>query len=393
MRRRKFLAIIAGTLGIGFMSFLFFKMSSIRKYYYKITSRFDRNDHIKPDHDRIEAIPPAEGPTTSVETALNSRCTSDYDGNPKLFHWGMFDGEKKLSQKVIEQVVKSAQIPRFTPHTVAATPLNNTLSFTTDQVTDEYTHTLLMVESGMLQQAIGLTCAALGIGYAFSSQSTDGRVIEGNKFETMHFKINAMKPSYDKAYWTVEKPTPWQEGNLPQPSRQGHIALLSALAELRIQNSTGRKSTLNDLGQLLWAARGRTPHYSMSEPWGLTIPRYHGQDNISQIYILTDDNIFKYLNWVKNKPTHTIEKVKTINNNLQMELLRTYQPFNGCIVFSTNENNNRALWEVGYQMLNIMLQAHVLGIAYKAVLLGNTSKKAFHNLGTDKPVAVLCVTQ
>ena len=53
------------------------------------------------------------GDAISVEMALNSRCTSDSDGNPRKFHWGMFNRTKKLSDEQIKKIIGLAKIPRF----------------------------------------------------------------------------------------------------------------------------------------------------------------------------------------------------------------------------------------------------------------------------------------
>ena len=39
---------------------------------------------------------------------------------------------------------------------------------------------------------------------------------------------------------------------------------------------TWTRADKTKISQLLWAARGRTPHYVKSHPWGLTIPTWGG---------------------------------------------------------------------------------------------------------------------
>ena len=85
--------------GINF-SFLFLS-SLVRKFFYRIENKF-RSPAKPPFKSPREIVTlPGECLKISVEMALNSRCTSDYDGNPKRFHWGMFDPERKLSKDQI----------------------------------------------------------------------------------------------------------------------------------------------------------------------------------------------------------------------------------------------------------------------------------------------------
>ncbi|OEU50949.1 MAG: hypothetical protein BA861_12040 [Desulfobacterales bacterium S3730MH5] len=113
MIRRTFLIII-GMLGLGFMAIFSIEPSFIRRLYYKIEDLFKPPVKLPPDSERLEAELSPEGETISVEMALNSRCTSDYDGNSKKFHWGMFDGSRRLSETQIKRIIHLARIPRFT---------------------------------------------------------------------------------------------------------------------------------------------------------------------------------------------------------------------------------------------------------------------------------------
>ena len=69
------------------------------KIIYRIEDILRPSPELPPDSERDEAELPDEGSTISVEKALNSRCSSDDDGNPRKFHWGMFDRTKKLSEE------------------------------------------------------------------------------------------------------------------------------------------------------------------------------------------------------------------------------------------------------------------------------------------------------
>ncbi len=105
MYRRRFLTLL-GFAGMSALNPLSSQSSLGREMRKPLKSVFD---FLKPSFDL-----PEEGDNISVEMALNSRCTSDYDGNPEKFHWGMFDRKKKLSSEQIKKIISLAKIPRFT---------------------------------------------------------------------------------------------------------------------------------------------------------------------------------------------------------------------------------------------------------------------------------------
>ena len=394
MRRRKFIGIIViAILGVGFMS-LSFNSSFVRKIYYKIKNWLNPPPGLQPDSEREEASLPKEGIAASVETALNSRCTSDYDDNPKFFHWGMFDKTKKLTPAQIKQIINCAKIPRFTNSSIEIKSEINILTFLVDNSLSAIQRDWAMVESGMQHQAVGLICAALGAGYVFSTQGTDGRSVSDDKFVTVQIKLDAMKPSYNGSCWSSSAPAetkPWKSGTLPDPIRQGGKTLLSAVAELKTKNDTGRHMSIRDLSQLLWAARGRTPHYRISSPWGTTIPTYHGEEGISEVFVISDDNLSKYINWKNDRPTHSLEVTGKMDDKEVKLLANQYKSANCFIVLGSNRNEAKAHWEIGYQLLNLMLQAHSLELSYAALLLDESQKRPFQSSGIKDPIAVIAL--
>jgi hypothetical protein len=392
MIRRNFLKIIIGVLGIGFIDMFASKSVFAQNIYDKIRNRLNPSTPPGPDSERGEAAWPEEGITVSVETALNSRCTSDYDENPKAVHWGMFDKTKKLTSKQIEQIKTYARVPRFTDTGLEIANDNNILTFTIGNHTTQPLRDWAMIESGMQQQAVGLVCAVLGAGYVFNTLGVDGKSISNNKFGAVRIKLDAMKPSYNGSYWNTAAPTeisPWQHGTLPDPVRQGKKALLSILKELQTANEKGKPVSTNDLSQLLWAARGRTPHFYLSNPWSMTLPTYQGKNNISEVYTMMDGAISKYINWDGHRPTHSLEPAEKIDVQLEKVFASQYKPYNCFIILSKNETMARALWEIGYQLLNMMLQAQSLGVRYKAILFDENQKKLFKTSSIKDPVAVL----
>ena len=376
------------------MAVFFLENSFLRRIFYKIEDLFKSPVKLLPDSEREEIELPSEGYATSVEMALNSRCNSDYDGNPKRFHWGMFDRTKKLSDTQIEKIVHLAKIPRFTDGRVEIQTDSNMLTFVSDNHVSGIQRDWMMVESGMQQQAVGLVCAALGVGMVFRNQGKDGTALSDTDYATVKIKLDAMKPSYNGSFWNSYAPTgrkSWASGKMPDPVRDGHKPLISTLERLKIENTNGTKSTDESVSQLLWAARGRTPHLYKSKPWGMTIPTWGGEQHISSAYLVTNNELSEYINWDDNRPTHFASILNKIDNRLIEELNEKFSSNHTFIILAKNEDFARSLWEVGYQLLNLLAQAHSLGVSYQAVLLDETRRAIVSRMGVKNPVAVFAI--
>jgi hypothetical protein len=167
--------------------------------------------------------------------------------------------------------------------------------------------------------------------------------------------------------------------------------LLSVLRDLKVEDLNGNIATQESISQLLWAARGRTPHLYKSKPWGMTIPTWGGDQYISSVYLVSRNSLSKYINWNKNRPAHELLECHKINNNLFQELLRPFSANQGLIVLGRNENYARAFWEIGYQLLNLLLQAKALEIYYQAFLLNEAQKINIRAAGVADPVVVVSV--
>lgn len=362
------------------------------KVIYRIEDIIRPSSALPPDDERMAVVLPPDGETTSVEMALNSRCSSDYDGNPRKFHWGMFDVTKKLSDKQIARVVSLSRIPRFTDERVEIQSSRSLLTFIVENKVPEIIKNHMMVESGMQQQSVGLACSALGVGNAIKNLGKDGTRISCDDYATVKMKLDAMKPTYNGSFWSDLAPAgrvSWLRGNLPDPSRDGKTKLLAALASVRMKDEGPGTITEKTVSQLLWAARGRTPHLYKSKPWGLTIPTWGGEQDISSVYLISDCKLFKYVNWHKNKPTHSLIELNKISADLMYKLEKLFPSYENVIVLGRNENFHRALWEVGYQMLNILLQAKALDVPYEAVFLEESQKKSLKTIGVNGPVAIV----
>jgi len=327
---------------------------------------------------------PLEDQKISVETALNSRCSSDYDDNPHKFHWGMFDRTKKFSDEQISKLISMAVIPRLTKFPTKVKLSNNTLTFSLDSNLTGIHRDWVMVESGMQQQAISLVCMGLGVGHVLKSLGEEGCRLSETEWGIVKMKLGPMKPSYAGSFWTTDVPSgarPWQKGNLSDPIRKGE--------SLKTSEKKGKKATEMSISQLLWAARGRTPHFYKSQPWGMTIPTYGGEQNISSIYLLSNYDLFKYVNWHNNRPAHSLENLSIINVHLWSKLTSIFEDFNTIILLAKNKSSSLALWEVGYQLLNLLVQSNALDLYYEAVLLNEEQRRVFQEINIREPIAVL----
>lgn len=330
------------------------------------------------DSERMIARLPPGGESISLEAALNSRCTSDYNGNQKISHWGMFDRSHKLSDINIQRIINLSHMPRYTAKSLGIRVDRNNLVFVADSKASGIERHWLMVESGMQQQAVLLTCAALGVGSSIFGLGINGKVISDNELATVHIMVSPMNPSYSGSYWSNSVPIngqKWKTGNLPDPCRTGDVPLLSALTICNFHNASGKQTSTRAIGQLLWAARGRTPHYYNSVPWGLTIPTWGGRQDISRLNVVYPRQIYSYQNWHQKKPTHSLVSAKELNDDCLQRLADFFPSWNSFLILSVKENNANNYWEVGYQLLNILLQARVLDVEYMAILLEESQKE------------------
>jgi hypothetical protein len=389
--KRRFLKVLLA-FGVLLMLYSVFNFAAIFEFINRFRNRFKSSPQIPPDHKRVETSLPERGDRVSVEMALNSRCTSDYDDNPNLFHWGMFDKQRKLSEAQLNAISSLVNIPCFTSNHLDIVRKNNSFTFSIGNQTFTAEKDWLMVESGMQQQALSLVCAALGVGIIFKNMGTNGTPQSDGSLKLIRMKLDAMKPSYDGSYWTASPPAGkrrWLPGNLPDPLRDGTRPLLDILSKLKTENAGNKAADGRAVGQLLWAGRGRTPHRYKSREWGMTIPTWAGLQNLTCLYFCLNGRLYQYVNWKKNRPTHLLEETGSVDRNLS-ELLDMLLPgYNAFIILSKTENSLRSLWEIGYQLLNIKLQAAAWSLNHTSVLLSGDQKIGFQKAPIQDPVAVV----
>ncbi len=328
-----------------------------------------------PDEERPYASFPEGGNGISVETALNSRCTSDHWDDHESSHWGILDQSVRFTDHDMHRIIKYAKIRRFTPYRLEIQRVRDRCFFTADPQPAKREKEWLMVESGMQQQAVLLTCAALGVGALMQDLGPDGKLLPNGERAIMSLKIGPMKPSYEGSYWISsfpERHPMWMKGNLPDPARNGRISLLSALNAYALHVSAGSRATFENLSQLLWAARGRTPHYYDSVPWGMTIPTSGGRQDVSSLFLIRESKVYTYENWRKKRPTHGLRVVRETGRALVFQFDQPEWKLNTWLIIALNDLEKRGFWETGYQLLNILVQAHTLGLGFRTVFLDDS---------------------
>lgn len=365
--------------------------ADLTEWFHQVRGRFKPEPAFPPESERAPAALPVEGSTVSVETALNSRCTSDHDMDQKVFHWGLFDPQRRLTEDHVHQILLRSLLPDWAVEGVKIEQEGCRLVFVVDDGPEDQHRRRRMIAAGMSQQAVCLVCAAWGAGMIFKSQGIHGRRISGSRRNVMEFQIDAMQPSYGSSYWTDAppgSPRPWRSGNLPDPGRTGSVPLAEAFKRLQSPSTGARSADEADLGQILWAARGRTPHLYKSKAWGMTIPTWAGIQNLSEVHLIEDRSLYRYINWQDGFPTHRLEAIKPWRGDLGIHEAHDAER---CIVLSVNEDSGRAYWEIGYQLLNILLQAAALDCSVRLRVLKDEEQSSFAKAGIDKAVAIVCL--
>ncbi|WP_319586252.1 hypothetical protein [uncultured Desulfobulbus sp.] len=314
---------------------------------------------------------PAFHSEVSVEKALNSRCSSDNDGDQKVFHWGMYDLNTPIPPEYIGAIEQGLQIPRFTTKELHVELDKRPIVLSMYNDVKSIEKDWLSIESGMQHQAVHLVCAVLGMGTCIHNLGTEGTLQRNGLIGTAKMVLNMMLPSYNDLIWSVGPPSDlYIDSGLPAPRRDSEFPLLKAMEDACI-DSDGKDADASDISQLLWAARGRTPHYIMGKPYGLTIPTWAGGQNIASVFYASSDGLYQYVNTIDNKSAHSHKRVNdngTSNSSTQ-------------ILLAVNESTGRGLWEVGYMLENLILQATAVGIRYKAVLFDEDARKKWEELG------------
>jgi hypothetical protein len=136
--------------------------------------------------------------------------------------------------------------------------------------------------------------------------------------------------------------------------------------------------------------------------WGLTIPTMGGVQNYTSAYLIKDKKLYAYVNWTKEfsllnrifrekfkwtrgNPTHDIRFLRNVEIASQM---------NGheeAIFLCQNEQTGRALWEVGYMLENMFLQARSLDVSYESKILSANEATSLAEMGVSNAVAAFFI--
>ena len=344
----------------------------------------------------------------SVEKVLNSRCSSDFDGNPKENHWGAFLKDKHPSHEAIEHILRCCRVPQYSDGKLLLWLEDKYLFLGFEKTNDPFETRLLHIESGMQQEAVYLTCTALGLGTCIHNLGINGTEHEDKIATTSHLILEKTN-SYETGKYTTAAPgpeKPFKHGkNLTEPKRDSNVECLPQLEQLTLSKNTGTQAGETDISQMLWAAKGRTPHYIKSHPWGLTIPTWGGGQNYTNVYLVKENKLFRYINWTTRflgaharyaryarylswkigYPTHDIKPLRNVNISDHLDGADI------AIILSRNEKSNRSLWEVGYMLENMFLQTKSLGISYKSKVFTNDEIKKLERNGISEAVAAVLI--
>jgi len=339
----------------------------------------------------------------SIEKVLNSRCSCDFDGNPKKDHWGVFTKDRHPPRRILERVLRCCKkTPQFSKGKLSLWFENEYLFLGFEKTNDPFKTRLLHIESGMQQEAVYLACTVLGLGTCIRNLGINGTE-STDRIATVRHLILEKANSYEAGKFSIAPPgpeKPFKKGkNLSEPKRDGNVECLLELGQLTLFKNTGTQAGETDISQLLWAAKGRTPHYIKSHPWGLTIPTMGGGQNYTTVYLIKENKLFRYINWtifryinwktksfpwwIAGNPTHDIKFLKKVDISSQLDDANTG------IILTRNEKTNRALWEVGYMLENMLLQAKSLGISYKSKAFTKEEIRKLERKGISEAVAAL----
>jgi hypothetical protein len=342
----------------------------------------------------------------SIEKVLNSRCSSD--SGPTKTHFGTFT-EKRPPEEVINHVLNCLDIPRFSDGKLLHWFQDGYLFLGFENSKDPNTQRLLHVESGMQHEAVYLACAAEGVGTCIHNQGIDGTRYE-EKMATARHLIMEIADPYETGKFSTRAPGPEKAfvlgKNLTEPRRDGDSECITQLSKLATSRKSGPRATEKDVSQLLWAANGRTPHCvkvnRWNHMWGLTIPTWGCGQNYATVYLVRSGKLYAYVNWTeefslinrlfrekfmwtRGTPTHEIRLVRNVEIGAQM------QGHEEAILLCQNENAGRALWETGYMLENMFLQAKSLGVSYESKIFSSDEISQLGKMGVANAVAALFI--
>jgi hypothetical protein len=225
-------------------------------------------------------------------------------------------------------------------------------------------------------------------------------------------------------YLSSKPPQNYLNGNLPEPVRDGKDSTVECIEGWKPSETFKlEKITRSQLGQLLWAGYGCTPHKTFRyhrygtlslEGQGKTIPSASATYTTS-LYVIEEDGIFRYVNWNEEKgaATHSLGIIKrgdqlnmgeyragawvyTKKGDLLREVKQLVPALPKASTYIVIASNGRltpyfSLMEAGYAVLHLILQAQALNMASNLVVLSQDKMiKMRRTIGLiDTPIALV----
>lgn len=325
----------------------------------------------------------------SIEKVLNSRCSYDFNHAraSRWAHYGLFKKEK-LPTKKLNKIIECCEVPQYSGGKLIVWLEGEYLYLGFEKKGDSFKEQIMHIESGMQQEAVHLACTATGIGTCIHNLGINGTDY-GDKIATARHLIMEAEGPYEGRKFSVKPPgpeAPQKKGRyLHEPKRDGEIECFPELTRLTFTSKSGSSAGEKEVSQILWAARGRTPHYVRGRPWGLTIPTWGAR---AEVNLIKEKKLFRYINWrglfpFYGNPTHDIRFMKNFKHMSEIE------GYNHGIILRRKENTSRALWEIGYMIENMLLQARGLRISFKTKFLKADESYKLSSLGIKDALVML----
>jgi hypothetical protein len=225
-------------------------------------------------------------------------------------------------------------------------------------------------------------------------------------------------------FFTYKPPENYRSGNLPEPIRDSANSAVECIKKRRDTTTfSAEKVTRTQVGQLLWAGSGCTPHKTVRYHrygtlaiggQGRTIPSASATYT-TVLYTIEEEGIFKYLCWDEENDvaTHSIGKVRTGDvlkigeyrdegwvytriGTLHQELQNIIPKLPKALTYIVIASNGTlgpylALMEAGYSALHIALQTQALNLASNITIISQSQmKKIKGTLGlNDSPIIIM----
>lgn len=192
-----------------------------------------------------------------------------------------------------------------------------------------------------------------------------------------------------KPYLSSEAPENYKMGNLPEPARDGKVSAVKCIEGFKLSNIfQTQEVTPSELGQLLWAEYGCTPHKTFKfyrthmldfGGQGKIIPSASATYTIS-LYVIDENGLSKYINWDQEEgvATHSLQKVSEGDflSEVQRQLPTLMRSPTYILITSVGRRSPFfAMMEASYSALHMGLQSYAVGIESSIFIMSSTQIK------------------